>query len=144
MFEIPSSSEDSSPHCASSGQVGAPETASSSDTGYKQYHDYGHGCLVRVWLDGRELEALMEVGSEGFMLATFPGEDPLTTEFPVLGAKKHAVVLKKPAGAKVARAARSCGEGPLGCSKCRFAPQGCKQCRARALKAAAKSAEEEA
>ncbi len=148
VVEIPSSSEGSSSDLANTGQVRPPKlgsgTDSSCNTGYKQYHDYGQGCLVRAWPDGRVLEASMEAGSEGFLMATFPGEDPVTTEFPVLGAKKDGSVLKKPASSRVILAARSFGKAPLGCSKCRYSSNGCKQCKKRALKAAAKSAEEKA
>ena len=67
---------------------------------YKQFFDSAALKLVRIYKEGGRIEATMGQGSSGFLLASFAGERPITTQVPNVMLMPVPEVMKKPAKAK--------------------------------------------
>ena len=75
-----------------------------SSTKYVQYEDSAKLCVCRILPSGQVLEASMQIGSHGFLIARFADEEPFESEIPnALFALKSAAsgiaVMRKPAAA---------------------------------------------
>lgn len=87
-----------------------------------QFVDGGAGCVRRVGKDGVRSTAEMRAGPNGFMLAQFPGESAFETEVPNLvgdlfkrpSSSRTGGIMKRPAGAKEAKAEDEGEEGAKG------------------------------
>ena len=107
--QISLSSEDGDArHAAASSTITRPSPkGATEDPKFKQYLDSGRRRMVRVFANGKILEATMTKGEGAFAVAKFPDEDPIDTEMPNMLLNEVPFVKKRPAGPMKAKAMKA-------------------------------------